>query len=120
MSRQTEIAVGPDHADDPGGSRRRDGVIDSVKKRLAHVEASGRPPFAAEGLLQPSSRQVEGRRVYALIGPEGNAVAYLDVPPGLDARPMLSKRVGARGSTRYEESLRAKLVTVRELEPLER
>jgi hypothetical protein len=54
-----------------------------------------------------------------LIGREGRAVAYLDIPPGLDARPLLSKRVGVRGGVRYNESLGSRLIAVRDLEALD-
>ena len=54
-----------------------------------------------------------------MIGDEGRPVAYLDVPAGLDARPIVSKRVGVRGSVRYEERLGAKLIAVRDFETLE-
>ena len=65
-------------------------------------------------------RQVDGRRVYALIGPEGVPVAYLDIPAGLDARPVLAKRVGVRGSVSYDEHLGSRLIAVRDLEALEK
>jgi hypothetical protein len=100
-------------------SRRRDQDVAMTRRRLAEVDRPQRRPFVAEGLIQASSREVDGRRVYALIGPEGNPIAYLDVPPGLDARPALAKRVGVRGSIRYNENLGARLIAVRELEPLE-
>jgi hypothetical protein len=73
----------------------------------------------AEGLVQPSSRQVEGRRVYALIGSEGSPIAYLDIPAGMDARPLVAKRVGVRGAVRHDETLGSKLIAVRDLESLE-
>lgn len=100
-------------------SRRRDLAVVITRRRLAELDRPQRRPFAAEGLVQPSSRQVDGHRVYALIGPEGTPVAYLDVPPGLDARTVLSRRAGVRGSVHYNESLGARLIAVRELEPLE-
>jgi hypothetical protein len=70
-------------------------------------------------MVQRSSKEHEGRRVYALIGPEGNPVAYLDIPPGLDARGVVARRAGVRGSVRYDEALGARLIAVRDLEPLE-
>jgi hypothetical protein len=100
-------------------SRRRDAEVAAVVQRLAEVDQPQRRPFVAEGLVQPSSREVDGRRVYALIGPEGTAIAYLDVPPGLDARPVTSRRVGVRGTVRYNEALGARLIAVRDLDPLE-
>lgn len=100
-------------------SKRRDEEVASVREKLAQLERLPRRAYVAEGLVQPSSKRVDGRKVYALIGREGRAVAYLDIPPGLDARPLLSKRVGVRGGVRYNESLGARLIAVRDLESLE-
>ena len=100
-------------------SRRRDRTVAMTVRRLAALDAPRRTAYDAEGLIQPSSRQVEGRRVFALIGPEGNPVAYLDIPPGLDARPLMTKRVGIRGDVHYDNSLNARLIAVHDLEPLD-
>lgn len=100
-------------------SRRRDGDVAAVRRRLADLDRPQRRPFVAEGLVQLSSREYEGRRVYALIGREGTPVAYLDIPPGLDARRVVSRRAGVRGSVHYNEHLGARLIAVRDLEPLE-
>lgn len=100
-------------------SRRRDHEVAVVRRQLAELDRPQRRPFVAEGLVQPSSKEVDGRRVWALIGPEGTPVAYLDVPPGLDARPVSAKRAGVRGSVRYNESLGARLIAVKDLEPLD-
>lgn len=100
-------------------SRHRDLLVTEIKEALNTSDRVRRRPFVASGLLQPSSRLVDGHRVYALIGPEGRSIAYLDVPPGLDARPVLAKRVGVRGSVRYNESLGSRLIAVKDLEPLE-
>jgi hypothetical protein len=102
-------------------SRRRDRSVATTLRRLAAREREGPQtrPYAAEGLVQPSSREVDGRRVYALIGPEGAPVAYLDIPPGLDARPALSRRVGVRGSVRFDPALGTRLIAVRDLETLD-
>jgi hypothetical protein len=74
--------------------------------------------YDARGMLQPSTRMVEGRPVYSLIGDEGTAVAYLRFPPGLDATDCLGRDVGVRGPTHYDADLRARVVNVQELEPL--
>ena len=76
-------------------------------------------PYDAEGLMQPSARKINGQKVFALIGPEGTTQAYLEVPAGLDASPLLSRRVGVRGEIQYSDSLRARLISVRDLDPLE-
>ena len=101
------------------GSRRRDQAVANELRRLAEARTPRVRPFDAQGLMQPSSRRVEGRKVTALIGPEGIATAYLDIPPGLDAGLFLARRVGVRGTVHYNEALRARLVTVREIEPLD-
>ena len=100
-------------------SRNRDREVNVALRNLSQVNTVQSTPFTARGLLQKSSRQVEGRRVYSLIGEEGRPIAYLDVPAGLDARPILSKRVGVRGSVRYDEQLGAKVIAVRDFEKLE-
>ncbi len=100
-------------------SRRRDQQIAANRRRLADLEKPERRPYLAEGLIQASSRQVDGHRVFALIGPEGRPVAYLDIPPGLDARPVLSKRVGVRGTIHFDENFGAQLIAVRDIDALE-
>ena len=100
-------------------SRLRDQEVDGVRRRLAEADRPRRRPFVAEGMVQATSKQVEGRRVYAMIGSEGTPVAYLDVPPGLDPRPLLAKRAGVRGAVHYNEALGARLIAVKDLEPLE-
>jgi hypothetical protein len=102
-------------------SRRRDQIVAMTRRRLAVLEREGaqRSPYVVEGLIHPSSREVEGRRVYTLIGADGAPVAYLDIPPGLDARPLLVRRVGVRGSVHYNEALGTRLIAVHDLEPLD-
>lgn len=75
-------------------------------------------PYDATGLLQPSSKLVEGQRVFALIGPAGHTVAYLRPVPGVAAGSLVGRRVGVRGEVRYDEALRAEVIRVRVLEPL--
>jgi hypothetical protein len=75
-------------------------------------------PYDATGLLEPSSKLVDGQRVFALIGPEGYAVAYLRPVPGVAVRRYIGRRVGVRGSARYDETLRAEVIRVQALEPL--
>ena len=100
-------------------SRRRDAEVESARRSVARASRPQSRPFAAKGLLQPSSREVDGRRVFALVGAEGSTLAYLDVPPGLDTGRVLTRRVGVRGSVRFNESLGARVIAVRDLEPLE-
>jgi hypothetical protein len=100
-------------------SRRRDRQLTLVLRRLSESERPQSRPYDAIGLVQPSSRKVNGQKVLALIGPEGEAVAYLDVPAGLDASPMVARRVGVRGAVHFNEALRAKLISVRDMEPIQ-
>jgi hypothetical protein len=99
-------------------SRRRDQDLESFRRR-SEPEAADDDPYDAEGLLQPSSKQVEGRKVYALIGLSGATTAYLILPPGLRTETLLSRRVGVRGSIHFDDALRARVITVRELDPLD-
>jgi hypothetical protein len=100
-------------------SHRRDNQVAAAERNRA-TPAPDRPrAFSAEGLVQPSSRMVEGRRLYSLIGTDGFTVAYLDVPPGLDIEPLMTRRIGVRGVSHYNEDLGARLITVRDVEPIE-
>jgi hypothetical protein len=101
-------------------SRRRDRLVAQEIRRLAQARTPQARPFDAQGLMQPSSQRVEGRKVFALIGPEGTAAAYLDIPAGLDSGPFVARRVGVRGTVHYSEPLRARLIAVREIEPLDK
>ncbi len=100
-------------------SRRLDQDVAVTLHRLGEMDQPRRQPFVAEGMIQRSSRLVDGHRVYVLIGATGDPVAYLDVPAGLDARPALAKRVGVRGSVHYNEKLGSRLIAVRDMETLE-
>lgn len=101
-------------------SRERDHQIAQSRRNATSGEGDKSRAFDAAGLLQTSSRSVEGRRVLALLGDDGTVVAYLMIPPGLTVEPFLSHRVGVRGEGHYEETLRARLILVRDLERLER
>ena len=57
------------------------------------------------GFIQPSVRKVDGHKVFALIGAQGSAIAYLDIPAGLDPEPDLARRVGVRGQAHFSEDL---------------
>ena len=62
-------------------SRRRDDEFALARQRLADARADTERGYDARGLLQASSRKVEGQKVHALIGPEGVPIAYLAIPP---------------------------------------
>lgn len=100
-------------------SRRRDAAVARVRQRLAASGGARVRAYSAVGLIQPSSRMVDGRRLHALIGPSGSTMAYLDIPPGLDLQPLLARRVGVRGTTHYDPDLGARLISVRDLESIE-
>jgi hypothetical protein len=101
-------------------SRLRDGSLASLRRRVASVKREERPSFDAEGFIQPSARKIEGEKALALIGPDGFAVAYLRVPPGLDTRQFETRRVGVRGEVHYDEHLHARVIAVNDIEALER
>ncbi len=62
---------------------------------------------------------VDGRRLYSLVGTDGQTVAYLDVPAGLDIEPLVTRRIGVRGVSHYNEDFGARLITVRDVELIE-
>jgi len=100
-------------------SRERDERVARVSRALEMAASRRRRAYDAVGFAQPSARLVNGRRVYALIGPEGSAVAYLEIPPGLDPEPLMSRRVGVRGRARFDGELRTRVITVSDIEALE-
>ena len=71
------------------------------------------------GLIQASSRKVGGQKVFALIGRDGATQAYLDIPPGIDVKGLRTHRVGVRGAVHYDETLRSRVINVREVEALD-
>ncbi len=99
-------------------SRRRDAQVAELQQRLAAVDRQRTLTYRAIGLVQPSSRVVDGRRLFSLIGPDGKTIAYLDIPPGLDVEALGTRRVGVRGAVHYNPDLGTRLITVRDLEPV--
>jgi hypothetical protein len=99
-------------------SRERDRVVAAIQSRLAAKQSSPTPSYSAVGFLQRSSSMLDGHKVYALIGPTGSTVAYLDIPPGLDVNAHFAHRVGIRGVVHYNEDLGARLISVRDIEAL--
>ena len=59
---------------------------------------------------------LEGRKAYVLIDDTGSTAAYLLMPPGIRVDDYLSSRVGIRGDSRYDAQLKARVITVREVE----
>jgi len=100
-------------------SHHRDSQLAEAERRHSLPGPEHPRSFTAEGLVKTSSRMVDGRRLYSLVGPDGMTVAYLDVPLGLDIEPLVTRRVGVRGVSHYNEDLGARLITVRDAEPIE-
>jgi hypothetical protein len=100
-------------------SRRRDATVALGQRRMADAQKPGFRSYDIEGLIQASSRKVEGRKVFALIGRDGATQAYLDIPPGIDVKGLMTHRVGVRGAVHYDEALRARVISVREVEALD-
>ncbi|WP_165250931.1 hypothetical protein [Paludisphaera soli] len=100
-------------------SRDLDEDFARLERRLADVERERSRAYDAVGFIQPSSRMLDGRKLFALIGREGTVVAYLDVPVGVDPAPLTARRVGIRGQSRYNPDLKARLIQVRDLTNLE-
>ena len=123
--------VAPAGFDDPVGaavrrfeeavarSRQHDHEVDEIRARLNRARLTVDRSYDAKGYLQTSSRQVDGQKVHVLIGPDGVPVAYLDIPIGIPTAPLLARRIGVRGSIRYDETLGARLIKVRDLDPLD-
>jgi hypothetical protein len=100
-------------------SRRHDEEVAKIERRLATSAQESLRLYDAVGFVQPSSRRIDGRKLYALIGREGTAVAYLDIPPGLDPEPLMAHRVGVRGQARFNGDLGTRVIAVSDLENLE-
>ena len=100
-------------------SHRRDREVAEIGKRIAAAARTHARAYQAVGFIQPSAQKADGRKLYVLIGATGMTVAYLDIPPGLDPEPLVSQRVGVRGSPHYSEDLGTRLITVRALESLD-
>jgi hypothetical protein len=100
-------------------SRRRDATVTLAQRRLADTHKPLARAYDVEGLIQASSRKVDGRKVFALIGRDGATQAYLDIPPGIDVKGLMTHRVGVRGAVHYNEMLRARVISVREVEALD-
>jgi hypothetical protein len=100
-------------------SRRRDASLALGLRRLSDAQNPGARPYDYQGLVQPTSNRVGGRKVFALIGPDGQNQAFLDIPPGIDVKSLMTRRVGVRGAASYNESLHKLLIRVRDLDPLD-
>lgn len=101
------------------GMHRRDAELVAIDRQLGAIATGEAAAYEAEGLLQATSELVDGRRAYVLIGEDGRTATYLLAPPGLDLGRYLSGRVGVRGDSRFHAVLKARVITVRELERLD-
>ncbi len=101
-------------------SRRLDAEVAAIHERLSQIAGQVDAPYDAQGLLHNSAKLVEGKPVLILIGDDGFPIAYLAIPPGLDASALVGSRVGVRGDSRFNEPLRSRLIQVRDLDPLDR
>ena len=101
------------------GSRQRDLEIYKIRDRLGKIADGAETPYDAEGLLQSSSTMLEGRKALVLINDVGKTDAYLHLPPGLRKEDYVSARVGIRGDSRYDTRLKARVITVNEIDRLD-
>ena len=99
---------------------RRDAEITRLQREVIRARAREDRKFDAQGLLQPSSRRYQGQKVHALIGPEGRAIGYVQLPPGVPVARYMEQKVGVRGIVRFDEGLGARLISVRDIEVIER
>jgi hypothetical protein len=99
-------------------SRRLDRELAQQRVSGDNARTKEKIPYDAVGLLQRSSKQVDGQKVFALIDRQGNTSAYLSIPPGVQPETLLTRRVGVRGRVRFNELLGTYLVQVTQLEPL--
>lgn len=100
-------------------TRRRDEELAAIGHRLGELATGATAAYEAEGLLQPTSELVDGRRAYVLVGDDGRTETYLLAPPGLDLSRYVAARVGVRGDSRFHDVRKARVITVREIEPLD-
>jgi hypothetical protein len=102
-------------------SHKRDREVGELRRQF-HTSSAKRTQsraYQAVGFMQSSAQKVDGHKLFVLIGKNGGTVAYLDIPPGLDPEPVLARKVGVRGVAHYSEELQSRLITVRELQPIE-
>lgn len=101
-----------------GKSHRRDQNLSLLKQSLVDEEKGKAHAFKAIGMIQPSSKRIEGRKLYVLIANNGSRRAYLDIPPGIDADRLIAHRVGIRGDVNYDDDLGSRVISVRDVEEL--
>ena len=98
----------------------RDVEVAQLQRSLTSARSRTERKYDAQGFLQASSRRSQGQKVLALIGPEGRPISYLSIPPGVPVSRYLAKKVGVRGIVHFDEELGARLISVRDLEVIEK
>ncbi len=101
-------------------SRKRDVEIEKIKEGLRELREDDELAFDAEGLLQATARQVDGEKVFSLLNEDGLTVTYLRIPPGVDTHNLVARRVGVRGKSRFDDTIKYRLLDVRDIEALDR
>ena len=101
-------------------SEQRDAEVAQIQQSVNLARSQTERKFDAQGLLQASSRRYRGQKVLALIGPEGRPISYLTIPPGIAINRYLARKVGVRGIVHFDEGLGARLISVRDLEVIEK
>jgi hypothetical protein len=100
-------------------SHKRDHEIVELRRRLRIQTSAAKrtrsKTYQAVGFMQSSAQKYDGHKLYLLVGPNGETVAYLDIPPGLDPEPVIARKVGVRGVAHYSEELQSRLITVSDL-----
>lgn len=99
-------------------TRALEANVAQVRAELQEIEAEKNDPFEAEGLLQTSSILVGGRPAHLLIDQSGKTEAYVVVQPGLVLDQYLARQVGIHGESRYDSTLKARVVYARRVVPL--
>ncbi len=89
--REIELSNSARSFDDQlANSRQRNQQVESII-RTAEKSSVGKPTkYSAEGVLQPTSRMVDGQKAYALIARDGTVAAYLTLPPGLSPNALVA------------------------------
>ncbi len=90
-----------------------------LRIRTSAANGARSSTYEAIGFMQSSAQKIDGHKLFLLVGRNGETLAYLDIPPGLDPEPILARKVGVRGVAHYNEELQSRLITVRDLQAVE-
>ncbi len=121
VDRQVELArIVRELSDVLARTQSIDAEITALHDELRRLAPDSDAPFEATGLLQSSSTFVDNKTAYLLIDEAGKTAAYVVVQPGLNVEPFLARRVGVHGESRYNASLKARVVSARQVVPLDR